>query len=105
MTPEHGRSLGLECRLVPGKAIQLMNHAVEQTRPSTVDLAVQPWYRSATSGNPLALGQVVELGNRPRSPEREPPVGPGVAAQLRNRARVVRGLGCDDHLRNACAER
>jgi hypothetical protein len=65
-----------------------------------LDMAVQPWGCAATLGDPLALGRVVELGNRPRSLEYpivvewEFRIGPGVAARLRNRARVVRGLGC-----------
>ena len=95
MTPGHRLSLGLECRLVSRKAIQLSEHAAEPTRPSTVDLVVQPWDYAAILGDLLALGQVVGLGNRPRSLEGDSQVGPGVAAQLRNRARVVRGLGCD----------
>lgn len=65
-----------------------------------VDLAVQPWDCAATLKDHLALEQVVELGNRTQNldclfvVEWESPVGPGVAVQLRNRARVVRGLGC-----------
>ena len=60
-------SLGLECRLVSRKAVQLLDYALQQTHPLTVDLAVQPWDCAGTSGDPLALGQVVELGNRPWS--------------------------------------
>jgi hypothetical protein len=73
---------------------------VEQTCPSMVDLAVQPCECTATLRDRLVLEPAVESWNRTRNldclfvVERESPVGPGVAAQLRNRARVVHGLGC-----------